>query len=91
MAPKRAAALTPKLEAAPVFSTGGLPLVTLAADSVLVAEGEPVEMVLLAPWLWIMEAEAEPTEVAMEVFMVVTAEDIGVDMTVEEASEDLVA
>lgn len=87
MAPKRAAALTPKLEAAPVFSTGGTLLVTVAGASVLVAEGEPVEMVLLAPWLGMMEAEAE----AAEVFRVDTTEDKGVDTTVDEASEDLVA
>jgi hypothetical protein len=67
MAPKMAAALTPKDEAAPVFSTGG----AAPVGDPLVALGEPVEMVLLAPWLGTMEAEAEAAEVTTEVLTVV--------------------
>lgn len=82
MAPKRAAALTPKAEAAPVFSTGGVALEGEAEEpSLLVALGEPVEMVLLAPWLGTMEAEAEAAEVTSEVLTVV-------DTSVEEAADE---
>ena len=59
MAPKMAAALMPKLDAAPVFSTGGSLVDEGTLPLALVAEGEPVEMVLLRPWLGEMEAEAE--------------------------------
>ena len=85
MAPKRAAALTPKDDAAPVFTTGGeAPVGFPEPERDLVAERVPVEMVLLAPWLGTMEAEAE----AAEVMTVLTVDEASVEAAVEAAAED---
>lgn len=79
MAPKRAAALTPKDDAAPVFSTGGVAPEGDPEECDLVAEGEPVEMVLLAPELGTMEAEAEAAEVTEVLMVVETAVETAVE------------
>jgi hypothetical protein len=87
MAPNMAAALMPKLEAAPVFSTGGEPPVTETVEaSLVVAEGVPVEMVLLRPWLGRIEDEAEAAEVMTEVLTVVATVETSVDEADEEDS-----
>lgn len=85
MAPKMAAALMPKLDAAPVFSTGGVEPVAEGepSDSVAVAEGEPVEMVLLTPWLGTREAEAEAVVLMVVGAAVAEAEAVADDLPVE--------